>query len=369
MALDPSATVLATLFDAASSDAVVSIVSGAGITIDWSLTDKQNFSHKTRKREYFPRTMKALGDLPEEDRARALTAIVRRALEQKVADLDALNESLAAAGWLYEGQMVPLVQGPTDPGAAKPPDKGHSTAVIVTALGLEADAVRGHLSDVEEVVHPQGTVYFVGNFDGARPWRVAFFVAGQGNAGAAAEVERAIAYFGPRVILLVGVAGALKDLHLGDVVAADKVYGYERGKAAEKFLPRPSFGLSTYPMIQRAQAEALKAAWTQRIRPHAPAGVAATALVAPIAAGEKVVAAMDSPEYKALRKYASDAVAVEMEGYGFLNGAHMNHGVNALVVRGISDRVEGKAEADAAGSQPRAASHAAAFAFEVLANL
>jgi nucleoside phosphorylase len=126
------------------------------------------------------------------------------------------------------------------------------------------------------------------------------FVAGQGNPTAAAEVERAIAHFHPRVILLVGIAGALKDLGLGGVVAADKVYRYERGKAAGEFLPRPSFGLSTYRLIQRAQAEALKGTWTQRIKPNAPAQ-APSVRVAPIAAGEKVVASTDSPEHKVLR--------------------------------------------------------------------
>ena len=108
MALDPSATVLATLFDAASSDTVVSVVAGAGLAVDWSLTEKQDYSHKTRKREDFPRIAKVLGELPEEDRAKALTAIARRAIELKLTDADVLNENLAAVGWLYQEQLVPL---------------------------------------------------------------------------------------------------------------------------------------------------------------------------------------------------------------------------------------------------------------------
>jgi hypothetical protein len=39
------------------------------------------------------------------------------------------------------------------------------------------------------------------------------------------------------------------------------------------------------------------------------------------------------------------------------------------VARGISDLLEGKEEADAGGSQKQAAANAAAFAFQVLANL
>jgi nucleoside phosphorylase len=240
-------------------------------------------------------------------------------------------------------------------------------AVILTALPVEYRSVRAFLTNLQEEVHAQGTVYERGRFlVGERRWNVGIVEIGAGNAGAALEAERAIAYFNPDVILFVGVAGGIKDVVLGDVVASTKVYGYESGKAGELFLPRPGVGLTDYGLEQRAKAEARKDNWLKRIRSIEPSP---RVFVAPIAAGEKVVSSMQSEVFRFIRSNYGDAVALEMEGFGFLEAVRANRRVSAMVIRGISDLIDGKADADGKGSQEVAAHHASAFAFEMLAKL
>jgi len=241
------------------------------------------------------------------------------------------------------------------------------SAVILTALPVEYKAVSAHLTNLREDTHPQGTVYEQGDFSStSQSWKVGIVEVGAGNPGAAMEAERSIQHFRPDVVIFVGIAGGIKDAALGDVVAATKVYGYESGKAGETFHPRPEVVNSTYRMVQRARAEMRNENWLQRIK--VPRATEPRVFVGPIAAGEKVVASTRSDIYNFIQSQYSDALAVEMEGFGFLKAIQANPGVEALVIRGISDLIDCKAEVDASGFQDVAAQNASAFAFEVLAN-
>jgi nucleoside phosphorylase len=242
-------------------------------------------------------------------------------------------------------------------------------AVILTALGVEYKAVQSHLTNLVEEVHPKGTVYQKGRFEvGEQSWEVGIAEIGAGNHTAAAEAERAISHFNPSVALFVGVAGGVKDVAVGDVIAATKVYGYESGKVEKTFLARPEVGESSYSMIQRARAVARSAEWRARID-HDYTDSVPRSFVGAIAAGEKVIAEVESDLFKFIKTQYNDTLAVEMEGRGFLAAAHANQPVKALIVRGISDLINNKSDLDDAMRQEIAARHASAFAFEVLAKL
>lgn len=257
------------------------------------------------------------------------------------------------------------------PTASAPRTPAHSSAsldfIVFTALLLESRAMLAQLEPTADRQLPTGTIVEVGTLKGS-PRRVGMVEVGPGNINASAIVSDTIANLRPRALLFVGIAGGIKDVELGDVVASTKVYGYESGKVTDTdFQPRPNVGESSYRLVQRAQREARRLDWQRRIG-H-PLDRPPEVKVAPIAAGEKVVAGRRSDLFKFLRHQYSDAVAVEMEGRGFLAAAAM-HQMEAMIIRGISDMVDKhKQQHDSDGLQPRAAAHAAAFAAELMANV
>lgn len=250
-------------------------------------------------------------------------------------------------------------------GRAKSTPAAARRAIILTALHVETRAVLRHVKSIDEQT-VRGTVFHVGQFEG---WTVAVAECGEGNIRAAATIERGIARFNPEVALFVGVAGGIKDVAIGDVLVASKVYGYERGKDTSRgFKARPAVTLPSYTLEQRARAVRLKTDWQLRLNPDL-SHESSTIFIGAIAAGEKVVASSRGNVARFLKENYGDALGVEMEGHGFLEGVHISSPVQGCVIRGISDLLDHKAQADKAGSQKLAADAASAATFEILATL
>jgi nucleoside phosphorylase len=139
------------------------------------------------------------------------------------------------------------------------------SAVIVTALDVETRAVLRHLKRKGEKTI-DGTVFYLGNFEN---WSIAVAECGAGNTSAAAIAERAIANFRPSVALFVGVAGGVKDVDIGDVVVADKMYGYETGKEDDTgFRPRPEVKNAAHDIEQRGRTLPKSDDWKKRLNPN-----------------------------------------------------------------------------------------------------
>ncbi|MEW2633761.1 5'-methylthioadenosine/S-adenosylhomocysteine nucleosidase [Streptomyces sp. NPDC048389] len=270
--------------------------------------------------------------------------------------------------------------------------RGSGGVVVLTALPLEFRAVSAHLDDLLPLQHPAGTVFDVGTFAGTS-WRVALAEIGEGNQSAAVITERAREWLKPEAVFFVGVAGGLKkDVALGDVVVATRVYAYHGGKETDEGrLARPRVWDAPHALEQQARAALRDDRWISRIRGAAGVRQQVDALLRdagrslfaahrpgavpkvhfkPVAAGEVVLGSNRSALAQRLRTVYSDAVAVEMESAGVAQAAHLAGSLPVLSIRGISDHADGrKARADAAGSQEKAAAHAAAALEAVLGRL
>ena len=252
--------------------------------------------------------------------------------------------------------------------------------LIVTALAVERESVRRHLSDVH-VVRSGTTTADLGVFesDGTTA-SVAVIETGAGNVHASTATSAALRDLGPETVVVIGIAGGVKDVSIGDVVASRKVYWVESGKveaeqpecAAGRVVDqtRPDFGPVSNRLVQTARGVVANGTWRRR----GPAGGAkrlngeqSRALVSPLAIVEKVVADGQSPLAILIRQSFSDAVALAMEEFGVLLAVAQYESADSIAVRGISDLLDDKSRTDEQGGQDLAAANAAAFAFELLA--
>jgi len=153
---------------------------------------------------------------------------------------------------------------------------------------------------------------------------------------------------------------------VGDVVYSTKVYYTEGGKEeADGMRIRPVSERAGEALIQLAHRVA-KTEW--KPADHPPGLKPPKATPAVVASGEKVLTSTSptAPNYQRIKSGYNDSQAADMEGFGFFTALQDQRTEHRMIIRGISDKIEHKAESDAKGNQPLAAKNAAAFLFALL---
>lgn len=243
------------------------------------------------------------------------------------------------------------------------------TVLILTPLQVEYAAVSRHLSDKQNIVK-DGAVYEVGKFIGKyHAYNVVIREPGMKNLDMALATERAIQHFKPQIAFLTGIAGGIKDVKIGDVAIAQSAFNYDAGKESENgFLPRPIEYHFSEDLLAFAQLVQRSEAWKKRTSDGAEQ---ASVHIASVAAGDKVVAAVNNTTYERITQFLSHCKFLEMEAAGFGLAVQRHRNIHALVVRGISDMCKKKEKTDKApvNWQERAAERASGVVMEMLDRL
>jgi nucleoside phosphorylase len=238
--------------------------------------------------------------------------------------------------------------------------------LIATALPLERSAVVEQLGATEYLAD---LLTDVAKWPPNEPvFEIHVLTTGAGNLEAQRATLRILNRIKPKLAFFVGIGGGIKDSEIGDVAYSTKIYYYEGGKEEDDGIKnRPAAERTSEALVQLAHRVA-EQAWQPAAEPRE--GHLPKATPAVVASGENVLAstAPGAATFQSLKRSFNDTQIVEMEGYGFLNACRDEDVRHCMVIRGISDKLVGKGESDAKGSQPTAARNAAAFLFKLLSS-
>jgi nucleoside phosphorylase/CheY-like chemotaxis protein len=259
-------------------------------------------------------------------------------------------------------------------------------AAILTILPEEYSAIRKRLANIRKPDFLETNLFAWEVGDVACPaykgtYSVALGRLSQaGNLTSQEAALSAIDQMQPRYIFLVGVAGGLKKLALGDVAVANYIRGYDFGKidggfqVSDLWLTPTDMGL-----FNGASTFADNSNWQSTITINPPSVCTPRHWIGEIASGDKVIDDLSDPFVQAVLKKFPKAIGFEMEGAGAANAMRIAHAKSQvgrfIVIRGISDlpRLEVRGD-DAHGTverdnwKPYAADAAAAFTISYIAS-
>lgn len=227
--------------------------------------------------------------------------------------------------------------------------------LIITALRVELDAVLKQLDYCEHGEEGRDLTYYRSTLNtdsqsDQKNLEVAVTMLGHvGNAHAAEHTARCIQGLKPHFVLMVGIAGGIRDkVNLGDVVVSKKIVCYEYTKeTASGSEQRNEVESVDRLLLDRAMNREID--WHTRIRAKRPANPTSVELprvhFASIASGEKVIA--DENRASELTQLDANIAAIEMESFGVaVAAAKSEYRPRFIAFRGICDYADDKKNDD-----------------------
>ena len=183
----------------------------------------------------------------------------------------------------------------------------------------------------------------------------------------AVTTERIINLFNPKIILLVGICGGIKDVKVGDVVFARKIYPYESLKETDSGQKaRPEVRQFNPKSLDIALSVARQQEWVKRTsHKHVFFEVYDGA----IASGDKLLTTNNTTFSDFLDTQYNDTLAIDMESAGFIEALARHESIKSLCIRGISNLVANYTESKNIANQYLASENVAAFVFELIYQL
>ncbi|MCP3758521.1 caspase family protein [Streptomyces sp. TBY4] len=224
------------------------------------------------------------------------------------------------------------------------------TVLVLVSTASEHNAVRTHLEQLRELVHPDGIRVEKGLLPGT-PWQVVIGDPEPGAGRADAVSALLVDWLRPEAVFSVGVAGGLSDeVAIGDVVVATGTYdlsGAMKAQSSEGVQVRPEVVPGSH-LLERAARSAVQD--MRGVRAHfGPIVRDDSPLIDP------------GPGLALVLSYLRDALAIDLQGFWPARAATPSRRPEVLAIRGIDDHIDALKD-DALGAY-----HAAERAASVLA--
>ena len=269
-----------------------------------------------------------------------------------------------------------------EPPAADRGRHGLASVGVLTVIQEEFDEVSAMLGVNQNLPN---SPYYVRQMNSSMSYEVVVKkLSGRGNIVSATGTRALLEDFRPNYVLLVGIAGGVKgrdDTQLADVVIADFVDGYEMRKLSDgkKRKRMEAYDHPGYRLLNVvAQPKANSKHWLSRVnqqRRPSRGQKQPKAMFGNLISGEKILGDDDDVYQREILDEFDSTVAVDMESYGVARALYearvtRRYNPQYLVIRAVSDFVNGSSNARTRQKWKRYAAHvASAFAAEIIEEL